>query len=161
METWDWADLVPFCHAVARDHTGCPLLAEDAAQEAALRAWRFRDTCTAEDPRPWLATIARREVQRLGERQSRRGTVPLDDVPEPAADCAELELAPERDAIQRLLANFTEIDLLLLKLRYQDDLTQTAIASQLQMAESTVRVRLHRVRRRLHQALTDEAHGAR
>ena len=35
-----------------------PADAEDALQETLLRAWRYRRTLTADDPRPWLYRIA-------------------------------------------------------------------------------------------------------
>ena len=77
-ERWDWQQLLSFCHAVARCHTDVRHEAEEAAQEAVARVWRYRDECRApSDPRPWVATIVRREVHRMGAARSARKEVLL------------------------------------------------------------------------------------
>ena len=52
----------------------------------------------------------------------------------------------ERADVHAALERLNERDRQLIRLRYEEDLTQTAIASRLGMPEGTVKVRLHRVR---------------
>lgn len=61
---------------------------------------------------------------------------------------ATVDRADLRAALRRL----SERDRLLLALRYQEDLTQAAIASRLGIPEGTVKVRLHRARNKLRRA---------
>jgi RNA polymerase sigma-70 factor (ECF subfamily) len=152
-ERWDWPQLLSFCHAVARSHTDVRHEAEEAAQEAAARVWRYRDECRApSDPRPWIATIVRREVHRLGAARSARREVLLGDLPEPAAECAHIAGAPDRAAIDAALRSLRPGDQRILLLRYARDMTQPAIARALGVPEGTVKIRLHRARSRLRDA---------
>src|SRR5687768_901421 len=69
---WDWSDLRLRCLTETRRVLGHGGAAEDATQEALIRAWRQRDSC--QDPRrpgPWISTIARREALRLASRHRR------------------------------------------------------------------------------------------
>src|SRR5919197_3714887 len=75
---WDWSWARALCLREAQRVLGRNAAAEDAAQEAVIRAWRQQARCrTPERPAPWIATIARREALRLvaGDRER-----PLDDV---------------------------------------------------------------------------------
>lgn len=66
--------------------------AEDAAQEAALLAWRHRDAFDGRDPAAWLATITRRRcIDMLRRRHF--VTVVLDHLPERADPAQEPEPA--------------------------------------------------------------------
>ncbi len=55
----------------------------------------------------------------------------------------------ERVDVQAALNALTSQDQTLLMLRYDEDLTQSAIADRLGMPEGTVKVRLHRARAKL------------
>ncbi len=136
-------------------------LADDAAQEAALRAWRRRGTCrTPEAPLAWVRQIARNETYRLlgsarpeellssSELESLATFCPTDDV-------------PERIDVARALQELTPADRLLVALRYRADLAQPQIAELLAVPEGTVKVRLHRIRRKLAPALRTWAPDAR
>ncbi|MBN1607682.1 MAG: hypothetical protein JW940_13680 [Polyangiaceae bacterium] len=57
------------CLAVTRRFLGGPA-AEDAAQEALLRALRLRERRAIRNPQALLATIARNEALRLASRQT-------------------------------------------------------------------------------------------
>jgi RNA polymerase sigma-70 factor (ECF subfamily) len=149
-DRWDWQQLLAFCHAVARSQTDVAHEAEEAAQEAVARVWRFRDACRLRsDPRPWVATIVRREVRRLGAARRARNEVLVDEVPEPAAECAHLSRTADRAAVSAALASLPAGDRRILLLRYGRDMTQPAIARALGVPEGTVKIRLHRARRRL------------
>jgi RNA polymerase sigma-70 factor, ECF subfamily len=125
--------------------------AEDIAQEALLRAWRRRSTLRDGARRKeWLATIVRNEAFRLHARV-RPDPVETVELGQGAED--ELVVAAvERADIRAALARLSESERELLALRYDEDLTQAAIASRLGIPEGTVKVRLHRARAKLKQA---------
>lgn len=63
---WDWEWVRKTCWEEARRILGPGAAADDAAQEAAIKAWRHHASCrTPEHPRPWLAAIARRDRRLL------------------------------------------------------------------------------------------------
>jgi RNA polymerase sigma-70 factor, ECF subfamily len=156
-QRWDWEALRRRARAeagriVPDDHD-----AEDAAQEAMIRAWRRRRACRSPDaPEPWLRTIARNEALRELERKA-RGAAAIDCEGEPSQVPCE---GPEDGLLRRLivdqaLAELDEEDRRLVKLRYSLDLSDVVIAKKLGIAEATVRVRLHRVRKRLRLLIED------
>lgn len=116
-----------------------------------LRAWRRRSTLReAERRNQWLATIVRNEAFRQHARV-RPDPTPAIEVLEGAEDervVAAVELADLRAALKRL----SDRDRRLLEMRYQEDLTQGAIARRLGIPEGTVKVRLHRARNKLRRA---------
>jgi RNA polymerase sigma-70 factor, ECF subfamily len=59
----------------------------------------------------------------------------------------------ERADLHAALNRLDERERLLLRLRYDEDLTQAAIARRLGIPEGTVKVRLHRVRAKLRRAI--------
>jgi RNA polymerase sigma-70 factor, ECF subfamily len=149
---WDWTAARALCLRETRRVLGPSAEAEDAAQEAAVRAWRNRAKCRAADSRhAWLATIARREALRLA---SARKPAPLDGAPEPAEPSPEGD-ALERVAVRQALAGMAPRDRTVLFARYWRDLTQDQLAATLGLPEGTAKVRLHRARAQLRQALSD------
>lgn len=116
------------------------------------RAWRQRHRCqTPERPLPWVLQITRNEAYRLMERgRSRGGQCGLDTVAElPAPADAEGEHVHRKLDVRRALRALPTEDRLLIGLRYEEDLAQPRIAGLLQMPEGTIKVRLHRIRKRL------------
>lgn len=149
---WDWTAARAICLREARRVLGPSPEAEDAAQEATLRAWRNRASCRAAGLRQaWLATIARREALRLA---AARRAIPLDRSPEPASPSHEAD-ALERIALRRAVGGLTPRDRKLLFARYWTDLTQDQLARSLDLPEGTAKVRLHRARAQLRRALSD------
>lgn len=125
--------------------------AEDIAQDALLRAWRRRSTLREAARRnQWLATIVRNEAFREHARirPSPISTVETFEGVEDPQVVAMVERADLHAALKRLDAR----DRLLLQLRYAEDLTQQAIATRLGIPEGTVKVRLHRARKKLRRA---------
>lgn len=148
---WDWQHLRSHALAVARNIVGAEE-AEDAAQEALIRAWRFRDRCqTPEAPDAWVRSIARREALRLGHSPT---PAAAEDNHSSAVTDGGFRSARELDALAAL-DDLLPIDQLVVKLRYQQDLTTRQIARLVDWPEATVRVRLHRLRRRLAHELKD------
>lgn len=124
--------------------------AEDAAQEAVLRAWRFLpDEGFGERGwRPWLVTIARREALRQHERRERTTTVDPDDLGAEAAPTR----SPDRFATLAL-RELSPDDRTVIYLRYVQDLAYDEIADRLAITPGAVRLRAHRARTRLRKRL--------
>jgi RNA polymerase sigma-70 factor (ECF subfamily) len=128
-----------------------PYDAEDIAQEALLRAWRHQGSLARPDAfAGWLATIVRNEAFRLYGRQ--RSESPASDS-ELAAEDPELLQVTDRADIAHSMRALEGHERVLLRLRYEHDLTHAAIAARLEMPEGTVKVQLHRARKKLREAL--------
>ena len=132
--------------------------AEEAVQEALTRAWRAGSRATQiESPTAWLLQITRNESLRVLERRARLRTRELPEraLVEPSAEDGRIEQlvshAPTREALHRLSPDERE----LLLLRYGEDLTQPELARRLDLPEGTVKVRLHRIRKRFAEALKE------
>jgi RNA polymerase sigma-70 factor (ECF subfamily) len=148
---WCWSALRRISLQEAHRLLGDPHDAEDAAQEAAIRAWRQRDACRrTDDPGPWVRQIARREALRLTARR-RPAALEAGEVPAPGEHPAEG--LHERIDVQRALRTLDEGDRTVLVARYALDLKQRTIAEALGIPEGTAKVRLHRARARLRDAL--------
>lgn len=130
--------------------------AEEAVQEALVRAWRQREACrTPAAPQSWLLQITRNEARRLLQQRALRSSRELVE-PEPCDAGSEDERlagAALRVSVEHAVARLDEMDRRVLSLRYDEDLTQPEVARRLGMAEGTVKIRLHRARRSLRSML--------
>jgi RNA polymerase sigma factor (sigma-70 family) len=154
--SWDWAEMRDFCFSQAMRVVGNPETADDAAQEAIVRAWRHRDRCRQpERPFGWLRRIARNEAVRAA---CRRPNEVLVDEPLAVPDgrSEETELVEDRLLFSEILATLSHADQELARLRYYEDFTCAALADHFGLSEATVKVRLHRLRRRLRQRMEDQ-----
>jgi RNA polymerase sigma-70 factor (ECF subfamily) len=130
--------------------------AEEAVQEAMVRAWLGRSRCRSpEAPLPWLLEITRNEARRVARREALRLSLELSDSA-PSED-EQLAGTAARVTVEQALRRLADRDQRILRLRYADDLTQGEVARRLGVPEGTVKVRLHRARRRLRRLLADEA----
>ena len=153
-ERWNWHAARRLCVAAARRYVHDTGEVDDVVQDAMVRAWRSRDSCrNPTDPGPWLATIVRNEAFR---RRPPRAlpTPPGDIAADGAADDDGLDAALARMDVDVALRRLDPLDRRLVSLRYADDLTHPRIAELLGMPEGTVKVRLHRARRALEDALS-------
>ena len=126
--------------------------AEDVSQEALLRAWRNVANLHQDSSfEAWLGTIVANEASRNHQRS--RPTLPLVDIDEAVED-PHLNEVESRADVERAMAVLDGHDQLIVRLRYERDLTQHAIAELLEMPEGTVKVRLHRARGKIRQALS-------
>lgn len=100
-------------------------------------------------PWPWLARICQREALRLADR---RRDLLLAEPAEPAGT-DEPDRA-EQLTVRSAVAELSALDQRLIWLRYADDQTYERIADALGLPEGTVKVRLHRARRRLRDVLS-------
>ena len=152
MPTWDWRALRSRALAEARRCRADE--PEELAQEALLKAWRYRASCRdTESAGAWVAAIVRQEAARAARspRRSETTTEPGDLEQLQAPD--HLEVLPERLDVRRALAQLEEPDRRLLLLRYAADLTQPAAAAAIGVPEGTAKVRLHRLRLRMRDAM--------
>ncbi|CAA9466926.1 MAG: hypothetical protein AVDCRST_MAG38-954 [uncultured Solirubrobacteraceae bacterium] len=126
--------------------------AEDVTQEALARAWVRREACTGADPLPWLLTIVRREAWRSHQKPRDVLRDPA-SLPEATPATDELDRVAARLDLQAAMAALSAGDRAAILLRYGCDMTQPAVAEALETPEGTIKVRLHRARRRLRQEL--------
>lgn len=149
---WRWEDARSVCLRLAYRYASNPSEAEDIAQDALLRAWRRRSTLRDGACRnQWLATIVRNEAfrQHARARPTPVATIELREGADDERVLATVERADLHTALDRL----DERERQLLHLRYEEDLTQATIARRLGVPEGTVKVRLHRVRNKLREAI--------
>ena len=133
-----------FAFRYAKDRTE----ADDIAQDSVVRAWRKRSTLrNSEARKSWLATIVRNEALR---EFARRRPAPSDTIEVAHGSEDERVLATvERADLHAALDRLNQRDRQLVRLRYDEDMTQEAIARRLGIPLGTVKVRLHRVRAKL------------
>ncbi|HEY2477401.1 MAG TPA: sigma-70 family RNA polymerase sigma factor [Solirubrobacterales bacterium] len=148
---WEWGEAQRICLRLSYRYASNPSEAEDIAQEALLRAWRRRSTLRDEGSRQgWLAAIVRNEAFRYYSRPRPDPTDVL-EIYEGSED--ELVLSTvDRADLEAALQGLSERERVLLSLRYEEDLTQPAIAARLGIPEGTVKVQLHRARVKLRRA---------
>lgn len=143
-------------YAVRRCAT--PEDAADVVAETFATAWRRVDSLPrGDEARLWLYGVARNVLanHRRGQahRQSRLATL--------TADIADVytrspEGAAERDVIARAFAGLPDADRELLALVAWEGLDHGQIATVLDISRNAVRIRLHRARKRLSQALEND-----
>jgi RNA polymerase sigma-70 factor (ECF subfamily) len=153
---WDWARLRSRCLREAR-RVLPGAEAEEAVQEALIRAWVRRGACRTPDaPLPWMLEITRNEALRL-LRHARRQRQAQAALTFSAADVEDDLLADTttRVTVAQAIARLQDADQDVLRLRYADDLTQAEVARRMGVPVGTVKVRLHRARGRLRTLLEE------
>jgi RNA polymerase sigma-70 factor, ECF subfamily len=151
--------------------TACLILgnradAEEAVQDAFLRAWRFRDSlASVPSIKPWLYRVVvnscysklRTEVP---HRDRRASAEPLDQMASGHAGSGPLEAAEQSEASDTVLAALRKLPVSLrvpIVLRYYADLSERDIAQAIGRRPGTVKSRLHEARRRLSEDPTLQA----
>ena len=160
-DSWDWEELRRSALATSLQVLRSRQDAEDAAQEAILRAWRARARCHgAESPYPWVGRIARNEALRLGARLGKRNRTEgeaLTDADEQAIEgTTTAEEASWRNVVVAALRELPTRDAEMVRLRYVEDLQYSTIAERLGLPLGTVKIRLHRLHTRLRKVATNE-----
>jgi RNA polymerase sigma-70 factor (ECF subfamily) len=150
LPVWDWPHLRAIALRETQRTLGRTAAADDAAQETILRAWRHTAAChTVDRPEAWLRTIARREALRVLTRTP--ATEPLGDDDPDGSDHAD-EVADRVDvtrALRRLSGRERDVVLR----HYWQDMSCEQIAHELACPLGTIKVRLHRARKKLGAAL--------
>ena len=136
-----------------------PQSAEDAVQEAFSRIYALRDgldeKCSFS---AYLFTIVRRIcIDTL--RKQRRFPVLPGELPEPPVESAEAECIRNWERLNRihLLAALDETDRKLLLAFSLEGRPTKQIAREMNLTDGQVRVRLHRIRRKLKKGMDDDA----
>jgi RNA polymerase sigma-70 factor (ECF subfamily) len=141
--------------------TACLILgnradAEEAVQEAFLRAWRFRDSlASVPSIKPWLYRVVvnacysklRTEIPHRDQRADDEPLAHLPSSPEGPAEAAE-----QAEVAETVLAALRRLPVSLrvpVVLRYYADLSERDIAQAIGRRPGTVKSRLHEARRRL------------
>ena len=150
---WNWGTISSLCLRETRRVLGAGSAADDAAQEATIRAWRHRSKCrNPARPEPWVAGIARREALRAISQRRVHAEATDQEVVDPRQDLSGLV---DRLDLWRAMSGMEGQDRWLLVGHYWQDLPDSELAMQLGLAEVTVRVRLHRLRRLLRETLVE------
>lgn len=146
--------------------------AADVVAETFTVAWRrLNDVPEGEAARPWLYGVARRVLanQRRGlERRIRLYERLQAELTEAAGDSSSVDDEGDLVLVAEALAQLPDRDRELLTLVAWDGLSREDIAAMLECSPATVRVRLHRARKRLAQRLevsgvkhrADAGHGS-
>jgi RNA polymerase sigma factor (sigma-70 family) len=134
-------------------------LAEDAAQEAFLAAWRNLDQLREPKAFPgWLKRIVLTQCNRL-TRGKKLEVIPLEEIEQaPAPDADVPAAAAQRDEQARVLAaiqSLPEGERMVTSLFYLGNCTANEIAGFLELPLTTVKKRLHTARHRLRERMTD------
>ena len=123
--------------------------AEDISSETFIRAWAHKTTIRTETLKAYLLAIARNiylERQRKGKRQVLLEDIYADPAPEPDQHvAAQLQL----QYVYRILQTVPEIDRAAFVLRVQHELPYAEIARVLTLSVTAVKVKVHRVRKKL------------
>lgn len=141
-------------YSVLLRFTGDPGDAEEATQEAFLRAWR---SIARFERRAqfftWIYRIGINEAKRIGERRPPEGRVvssdedPVEHVADERAGVAErAEHAELRDALETAIRRLPEVYRLPLVLRDIEGLSTSEAAAVLELGEAAFKSRLHRGR---------------
>jgi RNA polymerase sigma-70 factor, ECF subfamily len=145
--------------------TACLILgnradAEEAVQEAYLRAWRFRGSLTGGDVRRWLYRVVVNACNsklrtEIPHRDRREGSDLAGELPDRRDQVAASEDASD---VRSALADLPPHLRVVVVLRYYADLSEREIATAIGRPAGTVKSRLHEARRLLaaHPALRDE-----
>jgi RNA polymerase sigma factor (sigma-70 family) len=141
-------------YSVAYRILGNPGHAEEATQQAFLKAWRAAGSFDAQrELGPWLASIARRTAIDVSRREAVRAADPLDSVPtgdsalitRPESAEAVSDVWAVREAVAGLPSDEQEI----VRLQHFEGLTHAEIGERLGLPLGTVKSRSFRAHKRL------------
>lgn len=149
----------PACLRYATRFLGNSADAEEAVQDAFVRAHRFRASCDTGRPfARWLFTILVNQCRTMALQRERsdRGLVSIDGVQHPSRDGADQDLAPAvHDALQSLPAEVREA----LMLKYVEGWSYEEIAALSGVGVSALKMRVKRGRERLESVLARHGGG--
>jgi RNA polymerase sigma-70 factor, ECF subfamily len=160
---WDWSWARARClreaRRVLREQDG----AEDAVQEAMSRAWQKRASCrSSDDPLGWLLRITRNEALRVAERNRRIDGREVRDLD--LEDAIEGSLVADRVlddiSVDQMMSLLDTRQRMVMRLRYEHDLSHSEMASALGVPQNTIKVWLHRSRKKLRTVLEEQVEAA-
>lgn len=136
--------------------------AAEVTQQTFVRAYESIDAWRGKDLAPWLSAIAVHTALKLLDKERRRRTSSLEDLPHSVSDSIANESTYSEEHETRLqqmetaIAGLSEQDQQLLRLQYYEQMKTADIAHQTGLSQSNVLVKLHRIRERLKDILTHE-----
>ncbi len=161
LETW-LAESYPQSVRTAYLILGNRLDAEDAVQEAFLRAWKFRDSLAKETSiRPWLyRVVVNTCYSKLRQEIPHRERRSAEELDERALSDPSSRVEQSSDVVDALRDLPADLRIVVV-LRYYADLNEREIALAVGRKPGTVKSRLHEARRRLaeHPSLRPETSG--
>jgi RNA polymerase sigma-70 factor (ECF subfamily) len=138
-------DVYRFAYWLAGD----PGDAEDITADTFFRAWMNFDTIRTETLKAYLFTIARNiYLESLRKNRNHRQLEESQPDIRPAME-GMIENQNELDTVRNFLKTLPEIDRSAFVLRIQYDLPYTEVARILRLSETAVKVKVHRVRKKL------------
>ncbi len=141
------------CRAILRDHHD----AQDATQEAWVRAFRSLSRFHGDDLAAWLGTIARNEAYRAGARRAKT-PVPVEELPPVADDLADPFGATVAAEVGRaLMGAVAALEETYREVAVRDLAGQppAEIAQVMKLTPGATRVRTYRARRRIQESMRD------
>lgn len=143
-----YLEMLPGLYRLAQSLLRHPADAQDAVQQAVLKAWQKRAVIRQGAERAYIARIVINECRNVQRHRVR--TVPVETVPEVAYTPADGMLREAMDALPENL----RIPLLL---RYMEGYSEKEAAETLAIPLTMLKGRLYRARRRLAKELKEEA----
>lgn len=136
--------------------------AADVTQQTFVRVYTNLDTWRGTELGPWITAIAAHTALKLLDKERRRRTNSLDELPNNMMGGipAESFYSPEHEArlqqMEAAIATLPESDQQLLRLHYYEDCKTADIARRIGLSQSNVLVKLHRIRERLKTLMNHE-----
>ena len=135
--------LLPTLHRIAQGILRNEADAQDAVQQALLKAWEKRDTVRPDSFRPWLSRIVVNGCRDIQRRRLR--VTPVDAVPD--KPFFERAYDPPDPALTQAIFSLKETLRIPLLLRYMEEYSIPEVARILGLPASMVKNRLFRARR--------------
>jgi RNA polymerase sigma-70 factor (ECF subfamily) len=136
--------------------------AAEVTQQTFVRAYENLDTWRGTELGPWLVAIAAHTALKHLDKERRRRTTSLDDIPKASLgdSATDSTYSEEHEArlqqMEAAIASLPEADQQLLRLHYYEQQRTADIARQTGLSQSNVLVKLHRIRERLKKLMTHE-----
>jgi RNA polymerase sigma-70 factor (ECF subfamily) len=135
--------------------------AEDVTQEVLVRLWRHRDRIDPARARAWVAQVTRNLVIDVSRQRRMRATVFADSADADETMAVSIDPGPDRavmngelrSALEAAIAGLDEPYRSILVMREIQDCSYQEIATVMCMPLGTVKVYLHRARRRVRDAI--------
>jgi RNA polymerase sigma-70 factor (ECF subfamily) len=135
--------------------------AEDVTQEVLVRLWRHRDRIDPARARAWVAQVTRNLVIDVSRQRRMRATVFVDSAGAEETMAVSIDPGPDRavmngelrSALEAAIAGLDEPYRSILVMREIQDYSYQEIATVMCMPLGTVKVYLHRARRRVRDAI--------
>ena len=127
-------------------------LAAEVVQQTFIKAYANLDSWRGEQLGPWLTMIAMHTALNLLDKERRRRTLSIDDQPRATERTTE-DYSPEHEQMlqqmESAISRLPEADQTLIRLHYYEHKKTDEIAKKMQLSQSNVLVKLHRIRERL------------